>query len=201
MDPQDLPQNRPAQNAPLLNDVAHAGLDYSKTPYQKPQPTGMIPDLQVPGLLQMVRDPLGGDAREWIPLSETVSFRPVHFNVSQGFYAHVMRVTRGGVLSRHRHTGGVHALVLKGRWHYLEHDWVAEEGSYAFEPPGETHTLVVPEDCTEMITFFIVHGALMYVDPQGKATGYDDVFTRLEIASDHYEKIGLGRDYVKRLVR
>jgi quercetin dioxygenase-like cupin family protein len=201
MDPKDLPQNRPAQVAPMLNDVAHAGLDYSKTPYQKPQPTGMIPDLQVPGLLQMVRDPLGGDAREWIPLSETVSFRPVHFNVSQGFYAHVMRVTRGGVLSRHRHTGGVHALVLKGRWHYLEHDWVAEEGSYAFEPPGETHTLVVPEDCQEMITFFIVHGALMYVDPEGRATGYDDVFTRLEIAADYYEKIGLGRDYVNKLVR
>lgn len=148
MNPKDLPQA-----SPILNDVAHAHLDYSKIPYQKPQPFGMIPDLVVPGLLQMVADPMGGDPREWIPLSDTVSFRPVHFNVSQGFYAHVMRVTRGGVLSRHRHTGGVHALVLKGRWHYLEHDWVAEEGSYAFEPPGETHTLVVPEDCAEMITF------------------------------------------------
>ena len=196
MNPKDLPHNNP-----VLSDVAHAGLDYSKTPYQKPQPMGMIPDLVVPGLLQMVRDPLAGDTREWVPLSDTVSFRPVHFNVSQGFYAHVMRVTRGGVLSRHRHTGGVHALVLKGRWHYLEHDWIAEEGSYAFEPPGETHTLVVPDDCQEMITFFIVHGALMYVDPQGRATGYDDVFTRLEIAAKHYEQVGLGRDYVKKMMR
>ena len=196
MNPKDLPQS-----IPVLNDVAHADLDYSKIAYQKPQPTGMIPDLVVPGLLQLVKDPMGGDTREWIPLSDTVSFRPVHFNVSQGFYAHVMRVTRGGVLSRHRHTGGVHALVLKGRWHYLELDWVAEEGSYAFEPPGETHTLVVPEDCAEMITFFIVGGALMYVDPQGKATGYDDVFTRLEIASNHYEKVGLGRDHAKKMIR
>jgi len=196
MDPKDLPQNNP-----VLNDVAHADLDYSKVPYQKPQPMGMIPDLVVPGLLQLVADPMGSESREWIPLTDTVSFRPFHFNVSQGFYAHVMRVTRGGVLSRHRHTGGVHALVLKGRWHYLEHDWIAEEGSYAFEPPGETHTLVVPEDCTEMITFFIVHGALMYVDPQGRATGYDDVFTRLEIATSYYEKIGLGRDYVKKFIR
>ena len=200
MNPKDLPQANP-----VLNDVAHADLDYSKIAYQKPQPMGMIPDLLVPGLLQLVRDPLGGgggvDPREWIPLTDTVSFRPVHFNVSQGFYAHVMGVTRGGVLSRHRHTGGVHALVLKGRWHYLEHDWVAEEGSYAYEPPGETHTLVVPDDCPEMITFFIVHGALMYVDPQGRATGYDDVFTRLEIASAHYEKVGLGRDHAKKMTR
>lgn len=202
MNPKDLPQNA-ATNTPsaALNDIAHKDLDYSKVAYRKPQPMGMIADLVVPGVLQAVADPLGTDARLWIPLSDTVSFRPIHFNVSQGFYAHVMRVTKGGVLSRHRHTGGVHALVLKGHWHYLEHDWVAEEGSYAFEPPGETHTLVVPDDCTEMITFFIVHGALMYVDPDGKATGYDDVFTRLEIATNHYEKIGLGRDYAKAMTR
>ena len=105
------------------------------------------------------------------------------------------------MLSRHRHSGPVHALVLKGRWHNLEHDWVAEEGSYAFEPPGETHTLVVPEDCTEMITFVIVHGALIYVDPDGKATGSDDVFTRLAIARAHYQKVGLGADYAATLMR
>ena len=74
--------------------------------------------------------------------------------------------------------------VIKGKWRYLEHDWIADEGSFVYEPPGEVHTLVVPDDCQEMITFFIVHGALMYVDPQGKATGYDDVFTRLEIRCD-----------------
>jgi 2,4'-dihydroxyacetophenone dioxygenase len=189
----------PAQARPA--DVAHRGLDYRKIPYSKPQPMGMIPDLVVPGVLQAVRDPQGSDPRLWVPLSDTVSFRPLQFNVSQGFYVHVMRVTRGGVLSRHRHTGGVHALVLKGRWHYLEHDWVAEEGAYAFEPPGETHTLVVPDDCAEMITLFIVHGALVYVDPEGAPTGYDDVFTRLEIASAHYEKVGLGRERANCLVR
>ena len=198
MHPTDLPSNTPVD---ALNDVAHRDLDYRKIPYAKPQPMGMIADLVVPGVMQAVRDPAGGDPRLWVPLSDTVSLRPVHFNVSQGFYAHVMRVTRGGVLSRHHHTGGVHALVLKGRWHYLEHDWVAEEGSYAFERPGETHTLVVPDDCPEMITFFVIHGALLYVDPEGKATGYDDVFTRLEIATRHYEKVGLGRDYAKSLTR
>jgi ChrR-like protein with cupin domain len=39
------------------------------------------------------------------------------------------------MIARHRHSGAVHAWVFKGRWHYLEH-WVAEEGSYIFEPPG-----------------------------------------------------------------
>ena len=31
-----------------------------------------------------------------------------------------------------------------------------------------------------MITLFQVNGSLMYVDPQGNATGYDDVFTRCQ---------------------
>jgi hypothetical protein len=74
------------------------------------------------------------------------------------------------------------SYVIKGRWHYLKHDWVAEEGSYIYEPPGETHTLVVPDDCKEMITLFQVTGSLIYVDPFGKTTGYDDVCTRIERA-------------------
>ena len=102
-----------------MSTIADQGLDYSKMPYNRLQPMGMIPDLVVPGVLHAVRDPLGSDPRLWVPLSNTVSFHPIHFNVSPGFYAHVMRVTQGGVLSRYRDTGGVHALVLKGRWHYL----------------------------------------------------------------------------------
>ena len=114
MNAQDLPRNTPVD---ALNDIAHRDLYYSKVSYSKPQPYGMIADLVIHGVLQVALDPQAGDPREWIPLSDTVSLRPVHFNVSQGCYAHMMRVTKGGVLSRHRHGGGVHALVLKGRWH------------------------------------------------------------------------------------
>jgi glyoxylate utilization-related uncharacterized protein len=105
------------------------------------------------------------------------------------------------VLSRHRHSGPVHALTLRGRWHYLEHDWIASEGDYAFEPPGETHTLVVPDDVTEMATLFHVTGGYTYVDPYGIALGYEDVFTKLDNARKHYEDIGLGADYANKFVR
>ena len=96
--------------------------------------------------------------------------RPIRLNVSGGFYVHLLRVRRSGVLQRHRHSGQVHAYVMKGSWYYLEHDWVAHENSYVFEPPGETHTLVVPDECTEMVTMFTVSGALKYVDPQATAS-------------------------------
>jgi 2,4'-dihydroxyacetophenone dioxygenase len=78
---------------------------------------------------------------------------------------------------------------------------VAEEGSYAMEPPGETHTLVVPEDVAEMITLFYVTGAYIYVDPQGVAVGYEDVFTKIDSARKHYAEIGLGAEYIEKFIR
>jgi 2,4'-dihydroxyacetophenone dioxygenase len=149
---------------------------------------------------QVVADAWTKDERLWVPLAEGVRSRPLQFNVTQGQYTHLLRVTTAGVVARHRHSGAVHAYVLKGCWHYLEHDWTAEEGGYIFEPPGETHTLVVPEGCAEMVTLFQVNGSLIYVDPDGSPTGYDDVFTRLEATRAHYIAEGLG-NYIEQLVR
>ncbi|MDF2233200.1 hypothetical protein P2H44_11615 [Albimonas sp. CAU 1670] len=78
---------------------------------------------------------------------------------------------------------------------------MAEEGGYVFESPGETRTLVVPEDVTEMITYFQVNGVMIYVDPRGKTVGYEDVFTKIDMCRAHYEAVGLGADYVDRFTR
>lgn len=169
--------------------------DATKIPYQKPQPFGMQPDLILPRALN-----LDMDEELWVPQAEGVSFRPLLLNVSQGYYLNLLRVRRAGVLSRHRHSGPVHAFTMRGTWHYLEHDWVATPGSYAFEPPGETHTLVVPEGVDEMITLFHVTGGYTYVDPQGVALGYEDVFTKLENCRLHYESRGKG-EIVTSIVR
>jgi hypothetical protein len=91
--------------------------------------------------------------------------------------------------------------VLRGRWHYLEHDWVAEEGSYIYEPPGDIHTLIVPEGVPEMITWFHNTGGYTYVDPQGNPVAYEDVFTKIAAAKRHYSSVGLGEDYVNRFLR
>lgn len=87
------------------------------------------------------------------------------------------------------------------------------------EPPGETHTLEVPEGVNEMYTLFHVTGAYVYVDPHGKAEKIEDVFTKLEVsvsrhifktidlltplqmARTHFEKVGLGADYVDQFIR
>ena len=78
---------------------------------------------------------------------------------------------------------------------------MATEGGYVYEAPGETHTLVVDPDTEEMITLFQVNGAMIYVDPDGNNTGYDDVFTRIAKCRAHYAANGLGEGYVDQFIR
>jgi quercetin dioxygenase-like cupin family protein len=163
-------------------------------PYQYPMPPESIADLVI---AQVIPE----DERVWVPQAPSVWFRPLCLNVSSGYWVNLLRVRRAGVLSRHRHPNPVHGYVLKGRWHYLEHDWVAEEGGYVFEPPGETHTLVVPDDVPEMITLFQVNGLMLYVDPYGAALSYEDVFTKIDMCRRHYAACGLGTEYVDQFIR
>jgi hypothetical protein len=92
-------------------------------------------------------------------------------------------------------------LVLKGRWRYLEHDWVAQEDGFVYEPPGGVHTLVVEEPVKDMITFFNVNGAMIYVDEEGKTVGYEDVHSKIDMCRAHYENVGLGAQWVDQFIR
>ena len=114
--------------------------------------------------------------------------------MTTGGFANVLKILPGRQLNPHYHISEVHGFTLRGKWRYLEHDWVAEPGSYIYEPAGEVHTLSVPEDADEpMITFFVLHGGLIYLDKVegGKVVGYDDGFTLLDLARKHYKEVGL----------
>ncbi|HEX4240294.1 MAG TPA: 2,4'-dihydroxyacetophenone dioxygenase family protein [Steroidobacteraceae bacterium] len=149
----------------------------------------------------VLADVLPEDSRLWVPIGDRVWSRPLSFVPTQGYWVHLLRVARTGVFNRHRHASPVHGYVLKGRWHYLEHEWEAAEGSYVFEPPGDTHTLVVPEGVDEMITLFHTTGTILYVDPDGAVTGYEDVLTRIEACRRHFIEVGLGADFVDSFIR
>lgn len=152
---------------------------------------GMRPELVVPP---------NDDERIWVELEPNVWTRPLYFDMNSGGHCEVLRVRRGGVLGRHRHPSPVHGFVLKGRWRYLEHSWVAEEGSYVFETPGEVHTLTVDDD-DEMQTFFFVGGPTLYVDENDQVTVVEDNFQLIELAREHYAKVGLGADFVNQFIR
>jgi 2,4'-dihydroxyacetophenone dioxygenase len=177
-----------------IKPAAPAIDDESRMPYQLPFPREALTEIVQPSALPT-------DERVWVLQMPNVWFRPLCLNASQGYWVNLLRVRKSGVLSRHRHPAPVHAYVLRGRWYYPEHNWVAEQGAYVFEPPGETHTLMVPDDVEEMITLFHVSGCMIYVDPWGKQTGYEDVFTKIAMCRKHYGENGLGPDFVEQFIR
>lgn len=148
----------------------------------------------------MIFEAIPEDERVWVPQAPNIWFRPLMLDTVGGQWFNLLRVRRSGILSRHRHPAPVFGYVIKGHWHYLEHDFVASPGKFLFEPPGETHTLVVDSD-DEMITMFNVNGAMIYVDEEGKATGYEDVFTKIEMCMKHYEQVGLGENFIEQFIR
>lgn len=151
--------------------------------------------------LEIVAQAIPNDERVWVPQAPSVWFRPLMLNTVNGGWCNLLRVRKAGVLSRHRHPAPVHGYVIKGSWRYLEHDWVATAGSYVFEPPGETHTLVVDNDVEEMITFFNISGAMIYLDANDQQIGYEDVFTKIDMCRRHYAAVGLGEDYLQQFIR
>jgi len=151
-------------------------------------------------IAELVVQGIPDDDRLWVPQAPNVWFRPLMFDTVNGQWVNLLRVRRAGVLSRHRHPAPVYGYVLKGSWHYLEHHWIATEGSFIFEPPGDLHTLVV-DDADEMITLFHVCGALIYIDEGGQQVGFDDVHTKIAMCREHYRQVGVDDRLLTALIR
>lgn len=85
--------------------------DGDRVPCAVPQVPFMQPDMVHSEVLS---DWLEED-RMWVPHAATVSFKTCLLSASNGYFVNILRVRQNGVLSRHRHAGAVHALVLRGR--------------------------------------------------------------------------------------
>ena len=120
------------------------------------------------------------DELPWVPQGERVWFKPLRFDLANGRWVNLLKVTGGGKVNRHRHSGGqVLGYCIQGSWHYLEREWVAKPGTFVYEPPGDIHTLVV-DDAEEMLTLFILEGVVQYLDDDDNLIYQDDVFTKME---------------------
>ena len=151
---------------------------------------------------EILADTNQSDERLWVrpPHEPGVMWRPLMIDRASGSRVELLRVKRGGRLTKHLHPGAVHGFTIEGTWRYLEHDYVATPGVYLFEPPGDKHTLVCG-DCGEMKALFFLNGPLIYVDADDRIIGHDDNMTILEKARSHYEAVGLGADYAMQFVR
>ena len=142
-----------------------------------------------------------GDERYWVPISETVSSKPVWISPQRNMWADVLMAKSAGLVNRHYHPHPIWAYTISGKWGYLEHDWTATAGDFIFESPGEGHTLVAYDSPDPMKVFFVVTGPLIWLDDDGNGVGHYDVHDYIAAAREHYEKVGIGADYVKTLFR
>ena len=141
------------------------------------------------------------DDNKWIPVGTIGKARPLVFDVSHGSWISILRARGAGTIQRHRHATPVTAWTLEGAWGYREHDWVARAGSFVYEPAGHIHTLYIDPEEARMTAVFHVFGPLVYVDADGVAEGYEDVFVRLDRYAQHCREVGLGEDWVRSLIR
>jgi 2,4'-dihydroxyacetophenone dioxygenase len=141
------------------------------------------------------------DERYYIPLSETVGSRPLWISPSDNRWADVLWARSAGLVNRHYHPHEVFAYTISGKWGYLEQPWTASHGSFVYETPGESHTLVAYESDEPMRAFFVVTGPLAWLDEDGNSTGLFDVHDYVALAREHYDNVGLGSELIDALIR
>lgn len=135
---------------------------------------------------------IGDEEVPWVPQGENVWFKPLRFDLASGRWINVLKVTGGGRVNRHRHSGGqVLGYCLEGSWRYLERDWVARPGTLVYEPPGDIHTLVVDEEAGGMTTLFMLEGVIQYLDDDDNLLYQDDVFSKLERYLEYCREQGI----------
>jgi 2,4'-dihydroxyacetophenone dioxygenase len=143
----------------------------------------------------------GGDERYFVPFNETVFSKPLWISPSSNRWCDILMAKGAGLVNRHYHPHEVFSFTVSGKWGYLEHEWTATAGDFVYEAPGEAHTLVAYEHPDPMKVFFVVKGPLIWLDENGESCGHFDVHDYIKLCREHYEKAGIGADYVKTLFR
>lgn len=118
----------------------------------------------------------------WVPLRAGMWMRPLCF-LDHG-YSLQLRVAPGTSTGRHRHTGEVNALMLKGRRRIFTTGELLGPGDFVHEPPGNEDDwgCVGEEDCVIMIS---LTGRIEYVAADGRVDHFTDTHTAQAAYLDH----------------
>ncbi|KAH0846870.1 2,4'-dihydroxyacetophenone dioxygenase [Fonsecaea pedrosoi] len=145
---------------------------------------------------------LGCDENLWVPQTKNVWFPPFAFQCQSGILCDstssseerdsvATPTLRAPCMPPRFEDGGTISNTTGGR----------RKAALRSKPPGDIHTLEVPNGVKEMITLFHVTGAYIYVDPDGVPQGVEDVFSKLQLAKEHYKRVGLGENFVDQFIR
>jgi quercetin dioxygenase-like cupin family protein len=118
----------------------------------------------------------------FVPYQPGVTFQLLHADIAAGLWVVRVRFEPGVTIQRHKHTGEVFGLTLRGAWKYLEYPEVNTAGSYLYEPAGSVHTLHVLESNQEITdAWFAIRGANLNLDDKGNVEAVIDAAAALEI--------------------
>jgi 2,4'-dihydroxyacetophenone dioxygenase len=136
-------------------------------------------------------NPIATASLEWVPLRLGISMRPLHFEADG--YALQLKVEPGAAVTRHRHTGDVHALNLSGSREIIDTGELVGPGDYVFEPAGNEDSWRChgDEPCVVHIT---LAGRVEYLGADGAVVSFTDRDTALREYLDHCTAIGLEPD-------
>ena len=137
---------------------------------------------------------LNTDDLPWAVWDEGVEAKMLRVSRETGTWVIINRFAPGKRIPTHHHDGAVHAYTLKGRWHYLEYDFVASPGSFVFEQAGSTHTLEAMPDSEEPVeVVFVIEGGLILYDDDGNYSGYTDAQMALDMYYGALDAAGIPR--------
>ncbi|HLM65635.1 MAG TPA: 2,4'-dihydroxyacetophenone dioxygenase family protein [Acidimicrobiales bacterium] len=131
----------------------------------------------------------------FVDLGDRSEMQLLQCDVEAGLWVIRARFQPGYQVQTHKHTGEVFAFTLSGSWRYAEYpDDVNTAGSYLFEPAGSVHTLVVPEENTEVTdVWFAIKGANLNLDATGGVEMVIDAALIRDVYFGLCEAQGLGR--------
>lgn len=107
-------------------------------------------------------------AMPWVMVSDGIWFKLVKVLDGDAGWISLLRLRAGAVVGPHRHTGGVHGFLLRGRRQLMD-GTICDPGTYVYEPPGnvDAWSAVGAED---LVSLFLVHGSVEYLSDDGEVT-------------------------------
>jgi quercetin dioxygenase-like cupin family protein len=116
-----------------------------------------------------------------VAAGEGVKLQLLQVDIEVGLWVIRNLFEPGARVQTHKHTGQVFAFTQSGCWKYDEYPERMTAGTYLFEPAGSVHTLVVPEDNTEVTdVWFAIYGANLNLDADGNVESVLDAGFILE---------------------
>jgi 2,4'-dihydroxyacetophenone dioxygenase len=126
----------------------------------------------------------------WIPLAPGESFKPLCFLPDDQGRVILLRLDPGTLVPRHRHSGEVHCLNLRGTRKLLDSGEEIGPGGYVYEPAGNVDSWMATGD-EQLLMHIVVYGTLEVFDDDGRVIRCDSAATMREMYQQYCQEQGI----------